>query len=136
MRKISDSEHWMGMAVMAAAASQLKRKQSCIIIDENDKILSIGVNSFDATTNRFICAETNALFSCCLPLNSATAFVTHLPCDNCISNFHVAKVERIIYLQQETETTNSNRNYMNLEIFTGNLNWMRDYLKSCEVFSS
>jgi dCMP deaminase len=139
MQQITDDEYWMGLAVMSAAASECNRKQCCIIVDDDDKIVSIGVNSLNKTTKHLVCAETNALFNCCLPLNSGTAYVTHVPCMNCISNFILSKIKKIVYLQQEqinSDAINIIRASMDMERFSGNLNWMRDYLKSSEVFSS
>lgn len=85
-------------------------KVGCVIVDQDNRIISQGFNGFVAGCdeskmswerpmkyNLVIHAEANALLFAREPLKGAKAYVTHGPCDNCLKHMLQAGIREIYY---------------------------------------
>lgn len=131
----------MGMAFMLAAGSSSFRQQGCVIVGTNNEVAGVGHDGSPKTmqdSEHPLHAEMNALFNCTLPLAGGTAYVTYTPCYHCVLSLVAANIKRIVYfktkpLDQDTEEA-MRCAYGQIDEFRGNLNWMRDYLKTLNIF--
>lgn len=126
---------------MLAAGSSSMRQQGCIIVGTNDEPVGLGCDGSPKTmqdSEHVVHAETNALFNCTLPLAGGTAYVTHTPCYHCALNLVAANVKRIVYFPTKAldqDTTDAVRcAYGQIGEFRGNMNWMRDYIRTLNIF--
>jgi dCMP deaminase len=86
-------------------------------------------------------AEENAILNANMPTEGCTLYVTGKPCKACMLRIVRAKIRRIVYFPHKPKDANSmfaNESIMDktdeiaalarvqLEVFKGNLNWMRD----------
>jgi len=130
------------MAFMMAAGSSSSRQQGCVIVGMNNEIVGIAHDGSPKTMQQdaehVVHAETNALFNCRLPLAGGTAYITHTPCYHCVLNLVGANIKRIQYFQTKPLDPNIldavRCAYAQIDEFKGNLNWMRDYMKSLSIF--
>ena len=102
---------WM---TMAFAISQRSRDTStshgCVMVDTDNKIISVGYNSFpkNCIDERLpstrplkyavtIHAENNSIINANRSLKGATAYITGFPCPNCFGSMLNAGIENIVY---------------------------------------
>lgn len=102
---------WMSMAFQCAQKSiDPSTKHGCILVNSNNKILSLGYNSFPANCldselpltrpekyEAIVHAETNAIINANCCLEGATAYITGFPCSRCFGNILNARIAKIIY---------------------------------------
>lgn len=103
---------WMSMILQYANHRSMDpaTRHGCVLVDKDNKLLSIGYNSFprDCVDNELpltrpekyeviIHAETNAIINAERSLDGATAYITGYPCPRCFSNLLNAKICKIIY---------------------------------------
>lgn len=84
-------------------------------------------------------SEMNALLSCKTPINGGVVYLTHTPCYSCSLGLLASNIKRVVYFPTkkiDENTLNAFQTaYAQAEEFKGNLNWMRDYMKSLDIFS-
>ena len=112
MQKLDWHVLWMTMAFTVSQKSIDKdTKHGCIIVDNNNKLISMGYNSFprDCLDNQLpltrpekysiiIHSETNAIINANKnDLHGTTAYITGCPCTNCFANMLNAGINRVIY---------------------------------------
>lgn len=103
---------WMTMVLTVAQRSiDPSTKHGCIIVDEKNRLISMGYNSFPrdcvedslptSRPNKYkviIHSETNAIINAANGgLIGATAYITGFPCTNCFANMLNAGITKIIY---------------------------------------
>jgi len=102
---------WMSFAFMISQRSiDPNTKHGCVIVDENNCLLSIGYNSFPRDCcdeslpltrpqkySIIIHAETNAIINAKKDLKNSVAYITGFPCSNCFGNMLNAGIKKIIY---------------------------------------
>jgi dCMP deaminase len=108
---MSKTAYFMKIAQATALRSKdLSTKVGCVIVDENDRIVSTGYNGFvskcDETLMTFerplkynltIHAEMNALLYSGKPLKNCILYSTHIPCDNCLKHILQSGIRTIYY---------------------------------------
>jgi dCMP deaminase len=99
---------------IAKATSQRSKdtstKVGCVIVDENDRIISTGYNGFVSKCdeslmtyerplkyNLIIHAEMNALLFAKRSLKNCTIYSTHIPCDNCLKHILQSEIRTVYY---------------------------------------
>ena len=111
---------WMSFAFMVSQRSvDPNTKHRCVIVDENNCLLSIGYNSFPRDCcdeylplNRpqkyslIIHAETNAIINAKKDLKNSIVYLTGFPCPNCFGNMLNAGIKKIIYGQINSKCVN------------------------------
>lgn len=137
---IIGDDYWMGLAFMVAAGSTSMRQQGCVLVGTNNNLITVACDGSPSNmqdSDHIVHAETNALLKIS-PQLGGTAYLTHTPCYNCCLNLLTANFKRIIYNSTKTidpNTLNAAQTaYGRLEEYKGNLNWMRDYLASLDIF--
>lgn len=103
--------------ILAKRSTCLRRKVGCVIVDNNNRILSTGYNGtpsklshcdklgcsknavsgVDLSSCGAIHAEQNAIARLILPDLAHTIYVTTQPCESCMKLIHATKITRIIY---------------------------------------
>jgi deoxycytidylate deaminase len=138
---LNRDDYWMAMVFMLAAGSTSIKQQGCIVVNSNYELLGMGHDGHPKTMQECehtIHAEMNALFNCELPIHSGMAYLTHTPCYHCAMSLVAANIKRIVYFHTkpiDSETEDAIKcSYGQLEQFKGNLNWMRDYIKTLDIF--
>ena len=138
---IHKDDYWLGMAFMSAAGSTSNNRQGCVLVDSNNDLINL---SFDGhlgqqlNSQHTIHAEMNTLLSSA-SISGGTAYITYTPCYNCIVAILQCGIRRIIYFP--TKALDSKISdavycaYGQIEEFKGNLNWMRDYINTIDVFN-
>jgi len=105
-------EYFMSMAILASMRSfDPSQKNGAIIVDEHNKILSIGYNGFPrGSVDQLIPskrpdkhlyivhAEQNAILNKQFDLTGSTLYVTAYPCLSCIRSIIQAGIKRVVYL--------------------------------------
>jgi len=138
---INRDDYWMGMAFMFASKSNFDPQHGCVIVDANNEMVSHGCESAPNHFKSFdhiLHAEMKALFESCESLCGSTVYVNYAPCYDCCFYLFSRSVKRIVYypngiLQDETYDL-LKASYAQVEAFKGNLNWMRDYFKTLNIF--
>lgn len=143
MRKqtIDRDDYWLGLAFLIAAASKNPDdKQGAIIVSPANEALSLacdGSPSFMQDSSHFVHAELNALFGAKTTAKDGTLYITHTPCYQCCLAAIAAGIKKIIYYNTEEISSDAldatKEGYLHTEPFHGNLNWVRDYVKSLEM---
>ena len=139
---INKDDYWLGMAIIGAAGSPSNNRQGCVLVDSNNNLINL---SFDGyldqqlnSQNHPVHAEMNSIFSASIS-NGGTAYITNTPCYNCVVALLSCGIRRIVYFP--TKTLDSKVSdavysaYGQIEEFKGNLNWMRDYINTIDVFN-
>lgn len=86
-------------------------KVGAVIVDERNRILSVGFNGFprgiedivtdrDEKLRRTVHAEENALLFANSSVEGCTIYVTHHPCARCAAKLIQVGIKKIIYLNQ------------------------------------
>ncbi len=112
--------YFMGLALLSAQRSKdPKRQVGACIVDQNNKVLSIGYNgaptgfsddllpwqkegSFVDTKYAYIChAELNAILNFHGDLRGSKLYVTYFPCNECAKAIIQAGIQEIVYLEDK-----------------------------------
>lgn len=102
---------WMNLAFNFALRSvDTSTKHGCVIVDKDNKFLSMGYNSFASDCNDedlpltrpekykiILHSEDNAINNAKRDLTGAIAYITGYPCVTCFSRLLNAKISKIIY---------------------------------------
>jgi len=138
---VNRDDYWMAMAFMLSAGSSSNRPQGCIIVGTNNEPLAMACDGSPRSmqdSDHVVHAEMNAIFNCKGPIPGGTAYLTHTPCYHCALNLIGANIKRIVYFPTKSidpDTLDAVRcAYAQSDEFKGNLNWMRDYLKTLNIF--
>lgn len=137
---LNRDDYWMGMAFAVAAGSKtFGRQQGAVIINPQGELVSAahdGTPRSMVDSDHTVYAEINAIFAAKIPLTGCAIYLSHVPCYSSTQTILVSGLRRIVYYPNKTldpEVLDLVRcAYGQLEEFKGNLNWMRDYLKSLE----
>lgn len=115
---MKSDEYFMELARTAASKSQEpSTKVGCVIVDENDNIVSTACNDYAIDPNseystdekpiRYLIsvhAEMRALILAERSIRNCKVYVTHASCENCLKHLIVASVKEIIYEQLSTHS--------------------------------
>lgn len=128
----------MAMAFMLAAGSRSNQPQGCIIVNSNNEPLAMSCDSVVKSTNHIIHAEINAIFNYQTAINNGIVYLTHTPCYACLISLIKIEIKRIVYfpnkaLDSDVESV-AKSSFVKLDEFKGNLNWIRDYIRTLDVF--
>ena len=107
-------QYFMSMAEVAASKSKdPSTKVGCLIVDENNHIVSTGYNGFPAGFNdthkrwqkpekySYVChSEMNALIHSVVPVKNCKMYTTMYPCDNCAKYIANSGIKEIIYKEE------------------------------------
>lgn len=125
---ISWDEYFIGIAELSAMRSKDPNTQvGCCIVNENNRILSVGYNGFPSgcdddefpwereaesmldTKYPFVChAELNAILNSRVSLEGARLYVTLFPCNECAKAIIQSGIKEVIYVSDkysESEAT-------------------------------
>lgn len=125
---ISWDEYFIGIAELSAMRSKDPNTQvGCCIVNENNRILSVGYNGFPSgcdddefpwereaesmldTKYPFVChAELNAILNSLVSLEGARLYVTLFPCNECAKAIIQSGIKEVIYVSDkysESEAT-------------------------------
>lgn len=136
----NDNDYWMGMAFFISAKSlneDQEEKQGAVIVTQDYSLVHMSCDQ--SLNNHFIHAELNTLMEASTE-NSNIMYVTHTPCYSCLLAIFAAGIKHIIYFPTKSLDEKSldlihqlqHRGGFKVEEFKGNLNWMRDYLKTLD----
>lgn len=134
--RISINKYFMDLAKLVAKRSTcLSRQVGCVLVDENNNVLSTGYNGpprcqehckeciKEKTNNIHYCraihAEQNALLQCSDVMKIKKAYITDSPCNSCLKLFLNTSCEEIIYLReyhQENDFIKNNYDLTNISI--------------------
>lgn len=132
---LNRDDYWMGMAFFVTAGSNNSIPQGAVLLGSNSELLSIAYSGFQKVSD--IPAEINALLSAKVSSQGGTLYLTHTPDYNSALAIAAACVKRLVYFSDEKienrclDTLRSA--HIQLEEFQGNLNWMRDYIKTLDT---
>ncbi|MBI2105775.1 dCMP deaminase family protein [Candidatus Woesearchaeota archaeon] len=107
-------EYFMSMAILISMRSiDPSQKNGCVIVDENNKVLSIGYNGFPRGSKDHLIpltrpekylfiehAEKNAILNKQFYIENSTLYVTGFPCLACVRSIIQSGVKRIVYLDK------------------------------------
>ena len=110
-------EYYMNLAENVALKSKdPSTKVGCILVDEDNKPISMGYNGFvmgideefmtfekPAKDMMSVHAEMNALIFAKRDLTNCKAYVTHASCENCLKHLLQAGVKEIVYKNADTK---------------------------------
>lgn len=124
---ISWDEYFMGIALLSAERSKDSNTQvGACIVDENNKILSLGYNGMPIGCNdddmpwgregdvintkyMYVChAELNAILNSKISLHGATLYVTLFPCNECAKAIIQSGIREIVYLSDKYSGADDN----------------------------
>jgi len=105
-------EYFMSMAFLISMRSvDPSQKNGCVIVDKNNKILSIGYNGFPRGSKDelipltrpekylfVIHSEQNAILNKQFDLTGSTLYVTAFPCLSCIRSIIQAGIRKVVYM--------------------------------------
>jgi len=126
---------WMGLALMMACRSPLGN--ACLLV-ESDKLLYVGLEThpkYNCNSKMAIAAEIDAIMNCPISYSDASLFLTTTPSSaGLMAIASISKVQRLVYFAKnnsdiEKDLTNSPI----LSKYQGNLNWLRDYVRSLDL---
>ena len=118
---ISWDEYFIGIAELSAMRSKDPNTQvGCCIVNENNRILSVGYNGFPSgcdddlfpwereaesildTKYPFVChAELNAILNSRVSLEGARLYVTLFPCNECAKAIIQSGIKEVIYVSDK-----------------------------------
>lgn len=142
---LRNDDYWMGVALMIASSPSSIFNEGCVILDANNQMIGAGFDSLPNGLDRnhiksshVVHAEMNAIANCKSTLFNSNVYITYTPCYNCVLTLIACQVRRIIFFstgQLDVESKDLiDKMGFNIEEFRGNLNWMRDYIQSLDVF--
>lgn len=105
------NEYFMEIARTAAKKSTDPSTQvGCVIVDQNNRVVSCGYNNFPENANReymvnekpmryllSVHAEMRALLNAKTSVDGCKVYVTHASCENCLKHMIVAGIKEITY---------------------------------------
>ena len=125
---ISWDEYFMGIALLSAQRSKDNNTHvGACIVDENNKILSLGYNGMPIgchddlmswerdgdclnTKYMYVChAELNAILNARIPLTGSKLYVTLFPCNECAKAIIQSGIKEVVYLSDKYAETSSVR---------------------------
>jgi tRNA(Arg) A34 adenosine deaminase TadA len=138
LEPLNRDEYWMGLAFMTAAGSRSHRPQGAVVAGPTLADLVAldhdGPPKGMPDSEHVVHAEINTLFNCQSVPHGSTLYITHTPCYGCIMAALAAGIKRIVYFKTKTLDPNCvdaiRVGYAQVEGFRGNLNWMRDHIKT------
>lgn len=118
---ISWDEYFIGIAELSAMRSKDPNTQvGCCIVNENNRILSVGYNGFPSGCNDdefpwereaesmldtkypFVChAELNAILNSRVSLEGSRLYVTLFPCNECAKAIIQSGIKEVIYVSDK-----------------------------------
>ena len=153
-------DYYMGLAFWVASKSKDPKTQiGAIIVSDNNEPLGSGYNGPprnipDTSINwdrpykyQFMRhAEINAISYARGPLAGATIYITGAPCSACMLDIAAEGIKRVVYFRPKAEPGSmladdsewqktqeiAQLSLVQLDLFAGNLNWMRDRIKWME----
>lgn len=138
--QIDRDDYWMGVAFIFAAGSRnYNRQQAAILLGSNLELLSMACDGLQKATDgdHSPHAELNSLLNARVPTSGGTLYITHTPCYHCAVAISAASIKRVIYFPTKKIEDNSleafRAAYVQPEEFRGNLNWMRDHIKTLDA---
>lgn len=142
---LRNDDYWMGVALMIASSPSSVFNEGCVILDSNNCMLGVGFDSLpvglsDSYTkaDHIVHAEMNAIANCKSSIFNGTVYITYTPCYNCLLTLVTVKVRKVVYFstgQLDIESKDLvDKVGLKIEEFKGNLNWIRDYIQSLDVF--
>lgn len=122
---ISWDEYFIGIAELSAMRSKDPNTQvGCCIVNENNRILSVGYNGFPSgcdddefpwereaesmldTKYPFVChAELNAILNSRVSLEGSRLYVTLFPCNECAKAIIQSGIKEVIYVSDKYSTS-------------------------------
>ena len=105
-------DYFISMAILIAMRSiDPSQKNGCVIVDENNKVLSMGYNGFPRGSiddlmpltrpEKYLFiehAEKNAILNKQLSIKGSTLYTTALPCLACMRSIIQSGIKRVVYL--------------------------------------
>lgn len=140
--RLESDDFWMGVAFFVAVNSQNRHQQGAILIDTYGNPIAVSHNGFVQNSNvaestHFPSAEINALLTVKSSARDGTLYLTHTPCYQSVLMIIAACVKRLVYFSTKKMDANSLEALQSAcvedEEFSGNLNWMRDYMKTLDM---
>jgi deoxycytidylate deaminase len=137
---LNRDDYFMGMAFMVAGASRSLNRQGAVITAASHEMIAAACDGtpkpIASDNQHFLHAEINTLILAQPPIAGGTMYVTHTPCYGCVMQILAAGIRRIVYFPTKTPDPDAvdatHSAYSQLEPYKGNLNWIRDYLRSME----
>ncbi len=124
---ISWDEYFMGIALLSAQRSKDANTQvGACIVDENNKILSLGYNGMPTgcaddrmpwgrdgealdTKYMYVChAELNAILNSKIPPMGAILYVTLFPCNECAKAIIQSGIKELVYMSDKYNGSDDN----------------------------
>lgn len=124
---ISWDEYFMGIALLSAQRSKDNNTQvGACIVDEHNKILSLGYNGMPIGCNdddmpwereggalntkyMYVChAELNAILNSRMPLMGAKLYVTLFPCNECAKAIIQCGIKEMVYFSDKYDGEDNN----------------------------
>ena len=107
-------EYFISMAILISMRSvDPSQKNGCVIVDNNNKVLSIGYNGFPRGSKDHLIpltrpekylfiehAEKNAILNKQFDITNSTLYVTGFPCLACIRSIIQSGVKRVVFLDK------------------------------------
>lgn len=138
--QLDRDDYWMGMAFLVAAGSKnYTRQQGAVLVGSNSEALSLACDGLPRATDgdHSPHAEINSLLAARTSVHGGILYVTHTPCYHCVLAIAAAGLKRVVYFPTRKLDDNSadalRAAYVQFEEFPGNLNWMRDYMKTLDA---
>lgn len=138
--QLDRDDYWMGMAFLIAAGSKnYVRQQGAVLVGLNSELLCMACDGLVKVPDgdHSPHAEINTLLGAKTPTQGGTLYITHTPCYYCALAIAAAAIKRVVYFPTKKIDDNSldafRVAYVQPEEFRGNLNWMRDYMKTLDM---
>lgn len=159
-------EFYLGLAYWMSAKSKDPSTQcGAVIVDVDNRPLGWGYNGppkqirdDDVDWSRpskypyIVHAEENAINHSCGNLHGSVLYVTGIPCNKCMLTIVNSEISKVVYAKAKTDSGSmlcdpaitektheiARLGNVRLELFPGNLNWMRDrmlFMEKIGVFS-
>lgn len=135
---IDRDDLWMGLAFMMASRSSTGN--ACLLV-ESDNLLYVGLEAapkYSCTSKFTIPAEIDAIMNCTAPYTHAALFLTTTPSPAgllCLAS--LSKVQRLVYFEKTKGNIDEElAETLVIQKFKGNLNWLRDYVRSLDFLDS
>jgi deoxycytidylate deaminase len=143
-------DYFMGLAHLIAFGSRNPHQPvGALVTDCNGRHFAFGTDSMPAPLadlndgwddEAVIHAEVEALHMARFPLGSGVLYVSNRPCLKCVCEALHLGIKRVVFNGKCPETADwvkvqevMRMSYMQLDEFKGDLNWLRDQMKSLEV---
>lgn len=134
---IDVDDYWMAIAFMFSASSMSNRPQACVVVSVDGELLVVS-NDAIVSGNHIVSAEMNSILNCKSSISDSIVYLTYSPSYNSVLVLIKKNVKRIVYFPTkslDSDTLDVVRlANVNIKEFKGNLNWMRDYLKTLDIF--